>query len=187
MRLLPGIILLAPLLVFSQTADPQSLNKQTALDKIIHAYGGEKNLRRLDHVVQEWDFFALTGNRHGTDVRSIRIPDQLKVELTYPDKSDAVSLEIDGEFCALSLVENGVRADYLVNMETWRIEKVVGTLSVNGTKMQFLTEYSDFKYVDGILVHQKENKYAGGVNTAKLKLSRITFNADFDEGTFSFR
>jgi hypothetical protein len=233
MKLLPGIILLAPLLVFSQTADPQSLDKQTALDKIIHAYGGETNLRRLDRVVQEWDFFALTGNRHGTDVRSIRIPDQLKVELSYPDKteirilngregrvafdqrlaqtaspaqrdamrlqlmrlysplvlrdrSDAVSLEIDGEFCALSLLENGVRADYLVNMETWRIEKVVGTLTVNGTQMQFLTEYSDFKYVDGILVHQKENKYAGGVNTAKLKLSRITFNAELDDSTFSF-
>lgn len=234
MKLLSRIILIIPLLVLSHPVSSQEPDSETVLERMIHAYGGEKNLRKLDHVVQEWDFFALTGNRHGTDVRSIRIPDQLKVELSYPDKSeirilngqeghvafderlartasppqrdamrlqlmrlysplvlrdksDVVSLEIDGEFCALSLVEYGVRADYLVNMETWRIEKVVGTLSVNGTKMQFLTEYSDFKYVDGILVHQKENKYAGGVNTAKLKLRRITFNADFDEGTFSFR
>lgn len=174
---------------------------------------------------------ALMSQRHGTDVRSVRVPDQLKVELTYPDitevrilngqqghvafddrlmqtaspqqrdamrlqlmrlysplvlrdKSDSVSLQIDGELCALSLLENGLRADYLVNLETWRIEKVVGTLSVNGTEMRFLTEYSDFKFVDGVLVHHKENKYAGDVNTAKLQLHRVTFDAKLDEGSF---
>ena len=202
------------------------------LAKLIESYGGEENLRRLDSMVQEWDMVALMGNRHGKDVRSIRIPDRLKVELTYPDKteirilngeqarvafnqdlartanpaqrdamrlqlmrlysplvlrdkSDAISLEIDGEFCALSLLENGVRADYLVNQETWRIEKVVGSLSVNGTQMQFLTEYSDFKMVDGTLVHQKENKFAGGTHTAVLQLRRITFDAKLGEESFT--
>jgi len=100
-------------------------------------------------------------------------------------KSGSVELVLEGEYCALSLVEFGVQADYLVNTDTWRIEKVVGTLAVGGKSIQFLTEYSDFKYVDGALVHQKENKYAGGVNTAVLQLRRITFNAEFDEHSFT--
>jgi hypothetical protein len=232
MKMSVRIICMVPLLLLAHSACAQSMDRASVLERIISAYGGESNLRKLDNVVQEWGFVALMGNRHGTDIRSIRIPGQLKVELRYPnktetrilngeqgyvlfddrgvtpaappqrdamwlqlmrlysplvlrDKSDAVSLEIDGEFCALSLLENGVRADYLVNQETWRIEKVVGTLSVNGTEMQFLTEYSDFKFVDGALVHQKENKFAGGTNTAKLQLRRITFDAQLDEGSFT--
>lgn len=228
MKLLSRIIFTVLLLVLSHSAFAQSLDRETVLENLIQAYGGEVNLRKADAMIQEWSMVALMSQRHGTDVRSVRIPDQLKVELTYPDKteirilngqqghvafddrmmqtasppqrdamrlqlmrlysplvlrgkSDSVSLEIDGEFCALSLMENGVRADYLVNRETWHIEKVVGTLSVNGTEMQFLTEYSDFKIVDGILVHHKENKFAGGTNTAMLQLHRVTFDARFDE------
>ncbi|NCF63244.1 MAG: hypothetical protein GWP58_10365 [Gammaproteobacteria bacterium] len=232
MKLSFRFILLIPLLILAHTVCAQSPDKQAVLERIIDAYGGENNLRKLYTVVQEWDFVALMGNRHGTDIRSIRVPGRLRVELTYPDKketrilngeaahvifndyaaqtaapmqrdamrlqlmrlysplvlrdkSDSVTLVSEGEFCALSLTENGVQSDYLVNRESWRIEKVVGTLEIKGSEMQFLTEYSDFKFVDGALIHQKENKYAGGVNTAMLQLRRITFNAELDEESFA--
>jgi len=171
------------------------------------------------------------GNRHGTDVRTIRIPDQLKVELTYPGKTetrivngeashviygrapakiavqpqrdamrlqlmrlysplvlrnrrDSLTLAAEGESCALSLVENGVRVDYLINTNNWHIERVVGTLAINGSKMQFLTEYSDFTFRDGVLVHEGENKFAAGVNTAVLRLQRITLNTNLEDTDF---
>jgi hypothetical protein len=231
MKLLFRIILIAPLLILSLPLSSQSLDKQTVLERIIHAYGGEENLRKLDSMVQEWDFVALMGNRHGTDIRSVRIPDQLKVELKYPDKtetrllngdigrvifngrgvqiaaqrqtdamrlqlmrlysplvlrdrSESIKLVIDGDYCALILDENGVQAIYLVNQEIWRIEKVAGVLKINGAEMKFLTEYSDFKFVDGVLVHQKENKFAGNVNTAKLLLRQITFDAALNDENF---
>ena len=211
---------------------PQSLDRESVLQKLIESYGGETNLRKLERMVQEWDMVAMMGNRHGKDVRSIRVPDQLKVELTYPDKTeirilngekarvafnndpwraasapqqdamrlqlmrlysplvlrdkgDSLKLMLDGEYCALSLVERGIRADYLVNQDTWRIEKVVGTLWINDTEMRFLTEYSDFKFVDGTLVHQRENKFAANVNTAVLQLRNIEFNADLDDSSFT--
>jgi hypothetical protein len=55
---------------------------------------------------------------------------------------------------------------------------------VNGTEMRFLTEYSDFRWVEGVLIHHRENKYAGSVNTAKLKLRRIGFAPSFAADTF---
>jgi hypothetical protein len=171
------------------------------------------------------------GNRHGSDVRTIRIPDQLKVELTYPGKKEAriingeaghviygdaparaavqpqrdamrlqlmrlyspvvlrdklefLTLAVDGKSCALTLFENGVRVDYLVNTGNWHIEKVVGSLAINGSEMQFLTEYSNFTFRDGVLVHEKENKFAGGVNTAILQLRRITLDAELKSTDF---
>ena len=219
------------LLVLSNTANAQALDLETVLERIINSYGGEENLSKLNTVVQEWDFVALMSNRHGTDVRSIRIPAQLKVELTYPDKSETrilnqeashtiydegpaeiatspqkdamrlqlmrlysplvlrdkqefLTLTLEDQYCALSLTENGLKVDYLVNLDNWNIEKVVGTLSVHGSEMRFLTEYSNFRLHEGVLVHERENKYAGSVNTAVLQLRSISLDADLKDEDF---
>lgn len=219
------------LLLSSFPGIAQAADVQTVLDQLIQSYGGANNLRKMDNMVQEWDMVALMGNRHGTDVRSIRAPDLLRVDLSYPGKSetrilngetasvifnsgrqsdvsppqrdamrlqlmrlysplmlrnkiDSLSLKEEGGLLALSLVERGVHVHYLVNKENWRIEKVAGSLIINGGEIQFLTEYSDFSVVEGVLVHHRENKFAGGVNTAMLQLRQITFDAHMDDSLF---
>jgi len=231
MNVLPRLGLSFLLLIFSGPGYSQSLDMDTVLEQIISAYGGEENLHKLDSHIQEWAVVALMGNRHGSDVRTIRIPDQLKVELTYPGKSetrivnreashviyggapakiavqpqrdamrlqlmrlysplvlrdrrDSLTLSAEGDSCALSLIENGIRVDYLINTNNWHIEKVVGSLAINGSKMQFLTEYSNFTFRDGVLVHERENKFAGGVNTAILQLRRMTLDAELKSTDF---
>ena len=209
----------------------QPLDRDAVLKNLVESYGGERNLRKLDSMIQEWDMVALRSKRHGKDLRSIRLPDQLRVELRYPDKReirvlngdashvlfddrpaqaarepqrdamrlqlmrlysplvlrerrDSLSLTVEGEYCALSLIDGDLRVDYLVNTENWRIEKVVGTLRMNSTEMRFLTEYSDFDFVDGVLIHHKENKFAGGTNTAVLTLTAVTLDAALDAKRF---
>jgi hypothetical protein len=204
------------------------------LEHLIASYGGEENLQKLDSMVQEWDLLALTRNQQGSDKRSVRLPEQLKVELTYPnkqetrvlngdagyaifddrapaaasamqtsamrlqlmrlyspltlrDKRDALELSPGDGYLTLTLREHGLQADYVVSSDSWHIVKVVGQLSVNGAAMQFVTEYSEFSMVDGVLVHHRENKYVGGMNTAVLRLQRITVDADFDDDEFEPR
>jgi len=218
-------------LTFSSIVYSQALDLDTVLERIIHSYGGEENLRQLDSQIQEWDVVALMSNRHGTDVRAVRAPDQLRVDLTYPGKSetrivdgekgyviydgapakmavqpqrdamrlqlmrlysplvlrgklDSLSLTVEGDSCALTLLEHGVRVDYMVNTDNWRIEKVVGSQAIKGTVFQFLTEYSKFAFRDGVLMHERENKYAGGVNTAVLQLRRLTLDARLPDTGF---
>ena len=201
------------------------------LERIIEVYGGEDNLRKLESHVQEWDVVALMGKRHGTDIRTVRAPDQLKVEVTYPtsretriidgeasyvvygdgaakdarqpqrdsmrlqlmrlysplvlrDKLDSLTLKSNGDSSVITLLEHGVRVDYVVNADSWRIEKVVGTLAANGAAMQFVTEYSQFSFYDGVLVHGRENKFAGGVNTAVLQLRHIVLDATLHDEDF---
>jgi hypothetical protein len=43
--------------------------------------------------------------------------------------------------------------------------------------MQFLTEYSNFTFRNGVLLHERENKFVGGIHTAVLQLRRITLDA----------
>lgn len=219
------------------TLAPSGVSAETvadALEQMIDAYGGEENVRKLDSVVQEWDLLALTRNQQGTDKRSIHLPGQLKVELTYPDKQETRVLDGDagyavfgdrepaaasamqtsamrlqlmrfyspltlrdriealelseGEgYLALTLREDGLQAEYFVDTDNWHIVKVVGTLSINGATMQFVTEYSEFSMVDGVLVHHRENKFVGGMNTALLRLQRITVDAELDDDEFEAR
>jgi hypothetical protein len=210
----------------------QTLDAQSVLDRLIQSYGGENSLRQLDSMTQEWDMVALMRKTHGTDVRSIRAPNQLRVDLSYPQKSEtrilngnngfvlfegvpprqvngmqkdamqlqlmrlysplmlrqkisSIGLQQDGDLLALTLAENGVHVHYMVNKENWRIEQVAGVLLMQGQEIQFLTEYSDFKVIEGVLVHHKENKFANGMNTAVLQLRKITFDVEFDETLFN--
>jgi len=231
MRIHSRLALIFLSLTFSSIVYSQALDLDTVLERIILSYGGEENLRQLDSQIQEWDIVALMSNRHGTDVRAVRAPNQLRVDLTYPGKSetrivdgeksyviydgapaktavapqrdamrlqlmrlysplvlrgklDSLSLAVEGDSYALTLLEHGVRVDYMVNTDNWRIEKVVGSLAINGKAFQFLTEYSNFTFRDGVLLHERENKFAGGVNTAVLQLRRLTLGAKFPDSRF---
>lgn len=209
----------------------QSPELETLLEQLVKSYGGKENLHKLNNQIQEWDVVALIGSRHGTDSRSIRVPDQLKVEVTYPGKKetrivnsessyvaynkaparvamrpqrdamrlqlmrlysplvlqnkiDSLSLTAQDESYVITLFEDGMRVDYIVNADNWRIEKVKGSMSINGSVMQFLTEYSNFTFRDGVLIHQNENKFAGGVNTAVLRLRKIMLDTDLKDADF---
>jgi hypothetical protein len=228
------IRILTLLTVFTLTAPAaaQAGELSVVLDQVVEIYGGEDNLRKLDRMVQEWDVVALMGNRHGTDKRIVRVPDQLRVELTYPGKKevrilnenaaftifgegpapqaaplqrDAMRLQLmrhysplvlrnklrslkltdSGNSLVLTLTEHGVRVEYFLTKESWRIERVVGTLKVGSGQMSFITDYSDFKRINGVLVHQREDKYAGSTNTAMLQLRHIEFEAEFDDKLLS--
>jgi hypothetical protein len=223
--------LLILIAIFSHPSYAQGSDVRTVLDTLIHSYGGENNLQKLDSMVQEWDMVALMRKTHGTDTRSIQAPGKLRVDLSYPEKSetrilngdighvifegkspervsgmqliamqlqsmrlysplmlrnkiDSVSLIEQGGLLALSLVENGVHVHYMVNKDKWLIEKVAGTIIMNGGEIQFLTEYSDFSVVEGVLMHHKENKFAAGMNTAVLQLRKVTFDVKFDASRF---
>ena len=76
------------LLASAGIAEAEDPNLKMLLQQVIAEYGGEDNLRKLDNHIQEWDVVALVGARHGTDTRRIRVPDQLKVEISYPDKQE---------------------------------------------------------------------------------------------------
>ncbi len=226
-------VILAIALCICAPAAAQTEDIGSVLEQVIEAYGGETNLRKLDNMIQEWAFYAPMRGRHGADIRRVSVPNQLKVELHYPDKSeirvlsgdrgfvrfddrgatvasdqqrDGMRLQLmrlysplalrerienlqmrtsaDGNFLALTLREAGLRTDYLVNRTNWQIETVVGTMVIKGVEMRFRTEYSDFKIVDGVLIHQRENKFAGEVNTAKLRLQNVELGADFDPHEF---
>ncbi len=225
-------IVLALVAAVPASSQPDAMSE--VLEQLIASYGGEENLQKLDSMVQEWELLALTRNQQGSDKRSVRLPEQLKVELTYPnkqetrvlngdagyaifddrapaaasamqtsamrlqlmrlyspltlrDKRDALELSPGDGYLTLTLREHGLQADYVVSTDTWHIVKVVGQLSVNGAAMQFVTEYSEFSMVDGVLVHHRENKYVGGMNTAVLRLQRITLDAEFDDDEFEPR
>jgi hypothetical protein len=194
------------------------------LKQMVEQYGGSSALKKLNAPYsQHWDLMAMTRNEKGTDHRTISLPQNLTVELTYPSKSEkrvllgdsgekvydqsrhvsargpglmAMKLqrmrlynplllqqraaeidvaEADGGYYKLTLREGTLTTVYYVNQQTMLIDRVTGTLTINGASMTFLTEYSDYKPVEGVMLPHKEIKYAGKVNTAVLTLRETHF------------
>ncbi len=109
---------------------------------------------------------------------------RLYTPLALRDRIDSLGVSSSEDYVVLTLREHGLLTEYFVNSATWRIEKTVGTLHTRGMGMQFVTEYSEFALLDGVLVHHRENKFAGDTNTAVLKLRSIEFGVEFDDETF---
>jgi hypothetical protein len=82
--------------------------------------------------------------------------------------------QIEGYY-QLELREENIVTLYYVNRETLLIDKVKGTLSLGGMSMSFLTQYFDYKAVEGVMLAHKEVKFAGEVNTAELILTNTQF------------
>ena len=107
--------------------------------------------------------------------------------LKLRERMDGLSLSEGDGHVTLTLEEGDLRTDYVVSTDTWHIVKTVGQLAMGGAAMQFITEYSEFSKVDGVLVHHRENKFVGSMNTAVLRLRRIEVDAEIDDDEFAPR
>jgi hypothetical protein len=97
---------------------------------------------------------------------------------------DAITLSEDGGYSLLTLTAGRLSAIYFVNPASLMIEKVITRLDMSGQIMEFITEYSDIRPEGGVLMHHMENKFAGGVNTAKLYLREIRLSEKHDARVF---
>jgi hypothetical protein len=68
---------------------------------------------------------------------------------------------------------NAFRGNVCFIKDKWLIEKVAGTIIMNGGEIQFLTEYSDFSVVEGVLMHHKENKFAAGMLGIQCRILEV--------------
>ena len=74
--------------IFTITLNANTLNPSAVIDKMIQAYGGEKNLQQLNAYQQVWHIETKTSKKNGTDYRKVALPDFLRTELVYPDKTE---------------------------------------------------------------------------------------------------
>lgn len=107
--------------------------------------------------------------------------------LKLRERMGSLSLSEGDGYVTLSLKDGELQTDYVVSTDTWHVVKTVGLLTMGGAAMQFVTEYSEFSKVDGVLMHHRENKFVGGMNTAVLRLKRIEVDARFGDDEFTPR
>jgi len=98
--------------------------------------------------------------------------------LLLKDRVANIKLSEKNDHYCLTLTEGGLIAEYFVNKQTHMIDTVIGTLQMGVKKMQFRTEYGDYKMEHGVMLPHQEIKYAGNVNTAVLTLLETSFNAE---------
>ncbi len=134
--------------------------------RILNGDSGEKIYNKTRHEVV-----------NGPGLMAMRLQRmRLYNPLLLQQRAAKIHVTEEGDkFYRLTLREGDITTDYHVNRKTLLIDKVIGTLQMNGMAMSFLTEYRDYKAVEGVMMPHTEIKYAGNVNTAVLTLRETSF------------
>ncbi len=93
MKQIISILLMA--LFFFSVANAKELDKQLIIDKMISSYGGEDKLLQLLSYKQTWNIEFMTSDSSGFDHREVVMPDYLRTEIVYPDRTEVRILNKD--------------------------------------------------------------------------------------------
>ncbi|BDG04841.1 hypothetical protein [Anaeromyxobacter oryzae] len=98
---------------------------------------------------------------------------------------DEGTAEVDGKTLRVLALEvaPGLRIEAAIDAATGRILRSRGT-GTGGMPLEFVTTYSDFRTVDGVLVAFREGNYANGRTTGDTVLEKVEFPASLPEATF---
>lgn len=209
------------LILFSPIINADKLTSQDVIKKMIVAYGGEKNVEKLNAYEQHWHIETKTNDKNGTDTRKVDMPYLLHTKLVYPDKTESrvlikdygtkefsgkkvqakgpildamkvqlmrlynplvlqnnlknITLDIEDRYYVLTFKNGSVTSKYFVSKSNFLVDRVIGQLKMGSYKMEFLTLYKNYKSISGVMVHHKEIKFAGDVNTAIMRLENMRF------------
>ncbi len=122
---------------------------------------------------------------HGPQLYAMKLQlMRLYSPLVLKSFSEKITVSDSNGYKVLSLTDGNISSHYFVNPKTRLIDAVIGKLAIAGRPMEFVTEYHDYKKIDGVFVHHMENKFAQGMNTAKLYLKELKSGVSHPAGTF---
>ncbi|HET8541655.1 MAG TPA: hypothetical protein VFL83_17385 [Anaeromyxobacter sp.] len=78
----------------------------------------------------------------------------------------------------------GLLVEAAIDPATGRILRSRGASTSGPTPLEFVTTYSQFEQVKGVLVPMREESWANGKSTGVTKVRKVTFPSAFLEGTF---
>lgn len=89
------IKLVMTMLIVTVSINAKESSPAMIIDEMIKEYGGEKNIKQLNSYEQVWHIETMMSDKNGTDNRMVLMPDLLRTELIYPDKTEIRSLVRD--------------------------------------------------------------------------------------------
>ncbi len=94
--------------------------------------------------------------------------------------------EVDGKTVRLLAIEPapGLLVEAAIDPSTGRILRSRGASTSTPVPLEFVTTYSRFKTVQGVLVPMREENWANGKSTGVTNVLKVTFPASFPAGAF---
>lgn len=78
----------------------------------------------------------------------------------------------------------GMVVEAQIDAEKGLIRRSRGLLSMGGQVMEFVTDYDDFRKVDGVLVAHREGHAAMGMTTGESRLDKVEINSALSDEVF---
>ncbi|MCF6330446.1 MAG: hypothetical protein L3I99_02710 [Sulfurimonas sp.] len=151
-------ILLMALLFFS-VANAKELDKQLIINKMIDTYGGEEKLLQLLNYKQTWNIEFMSSDNSGFDKREIIMPDYLRTEIIYPNKTEIRVLNKNSA----------------IKIFSGKTTPIKGPM-INAVKLQLMRLYSPLvlkSKLDNITVSQNSKQYIFELEKSGVKVEYI--------------
>jgi hypothetical protein len=99
---------------------------------------------------------------------------------------DGGTAEVGGTKVRLVAVEpsRGLIVEAAIDPATGRILRSRGASTTGPTPLEFVTTYSEFRTVDGVLVPMREENWANGQSTGVTRVEKVVFPEGFPQETF---
>jgi hypothetical protein len=99
---------------------------------------------------------------------------------------DGGSAEVGGRKVRLVAVEpaRGLLVEAAIDPQNGRILRSRGASTAGPAPIEFVTTYSEFRTIEGVLVPMREENWANGRSTGVTTIETIEFPKAFPEGTF---
>jgi hypothetical protein len=148
--------------------------------------GGDAEVRVLDGATGWRDGEAATGMRlEAMVLQAARLDLPALLESSLGKLKDGGTAEVQGKKVRLLALEPGpgLLVEAALDPATGRILRSRGA-STGAAPIEFVTTYSEFKQIDGVLVPMREENWANGQSTGVTTVEVVTFPNAFRPETF---
>lgn len=146
-------------LFFFGVANAKELDKRLIINEMISSYGGEEKLLQLLSYKQTWNIEFMTSDSSGFDHREIKMPDYLRTEIVYPERTEVRILSKD----SAKKIFSG------------KITPIKGPM-INAVKLQLMRIYNPLvlkSKLNNLSVSQNSKQYIFELENGDMKVEYI--------------
>ncbi len=182
-------ILLMALLFFSVANAKEELDKQQIINKMIDSYGGEENLLQLLKYKQTWNVEFMSSDNSGIDKREVIMPNYLRTEIIYPNKTEIRVLDKDSAIKIFSGKVTPIKGPMIkaVKLQLMRLynplvlKNKIKNINVSQNSKQYILELENDGMKVEYIVSKKTMLIEKTIGRLQMGPQQLEFLTKYDE------
>ncbi len=177
---------------FTIALSAKEISTKEVIDKMIEAYGTKEKLLKANSYKQSWSAEFMTSNKSGFDNRVVELPNNLRVEIVYPDRKEtrvltknlAKKIYGDREVEAKGPMLDAMKLQLMRLYNPLELKKRVDNITINENSNQYMLTLKDGDISMEYILSKKSylvEKVIGRLHMGSQQMEFLTKYEDYKE------